>query len=218
MTITDTTSTWMSYPNHYGCDFKNFDINRAVMGGAVVTSGWSFGGAGYLVEVLADTGDLHRYLHNKTLLVSVGERVEAGDALGYQGSTGLAFGKHLHFAVRLGGRGGTYVDPFAYLAALVAVTALAYSALTLITETEEEIEDNMPQPRQIHWRETSGKVQHALLVAGTGYWVPWTESGSTYANEIAAKFDTGSSALVTASLARNFEAAALAAQINPPSK
>jgi len=216
----DTSSTWLSYPRHYGCDFKNFDVNRAVMGGDVVTAGWSYLGGGYIVEVLADIGDLHRYLHNAIgLFVTVGERVEAGEPLAYQGTTGLSTGKHLHFAVRIGGRAGKYVDPFAYLAALVATTSLALENLELIPDPAHETEDSMHnQPRQIHWKDDAGKLQHALLVPGTGYWVPWTEGGSTYANEIAAKFETGLSALVTASLAANFKDAALAAQINPPAR
>jgi len=136
----DFTSLYLGYPGHYGLDMKNFDINYAVLGGTVVTSGWSPLGGGYMVEILADNGDLHRYLHNaKGLLVVKGQRVETGQAVAYQGNSGLSTGKHLHFAVRLGGIGGRYTDPLPYLEALVGSTP----ASTGTTKLEEE--EDMPQ-------------------------------------------------------------------------
>jgi murein DD-endopeptidase MepM/ murein hydrolase activator NlpD len=48
------------------------------------------------------------YGHLSQLDVSTGDRVEKGATLGLSGSTGLAGGDHLHFAILVG---GTYVDP-----------------------------------------------------------------------------------------------------------
>jgi murein DD-endopeptidase MepM/ murein hydrolase activator NlpD len=48
------------------------------------------------------------YGHLSQLEVSSGDRVEKGATLGRSGSTGLAGGDHLHFAILVG---GTYVDP-----------------------------------------------------------------------------------------------------------
>ena len=42
------------------------------------------------------------YGHMQTVSVSPGQRVDAGDALGLVGSTGVAIGPHLHFEVRVG--------------------------------------------------------------------------------------------------------------------
>ncbi len=55
-----------------------------------------------------------RYLHLAygSVKVQVGERVRAGQELGYMGSTGRTTGAHSHFEVRLN---GTPVDPMPYL-------------------------------------------------------------------------------------------------------
>ena len=48
------------------------------------------------------------YAHLSSMGVSVGDRVEKNETLGFSGATGLAGGDHLHFAILLG---GTYVEP-----------------------------------------------------------------------------------------------------------
>jgi len=167
----DFTSLYLGYPGHYGLDMKNFDINYAVLGGTVVTSGWSPLGGGYMVEILADNGDLHRYLHNaKGLLVVKGQRVRTGQAVAYQGNSGASTGKHLHFAVRLGGIGGRYTDPLPYLEALVG-SKPAGSKPTTIDETEEE-EDNMTAPFTIGIKNKNGTSQFALISGDLSRFVP----------------------------------------------
>ncbi len=42
------------------------------------------------------------YGHMKEVRVQTGQRVKAGDVIGVVGSTGVAFGPHLHFEVRIG--------------------------------------------------------------------------------------------------------------------
>ena len=60
--------------------------------------------------VLIDHGlGLHSlYAHMSQIDVAVGAAVAKGETLGRSGSTGLAGGDHLHFAILVGGR---YVDP-----------------------------------------------------------------------------------------------------------
>jgi len=174
----DFTSLYLGYPGHYGLDMKNFDINYAVLGGTVVTSGWSPTGGGYMVEILADNGDLHRYLHNaKGLLVSKGQRVETGQALAYQGNSGLSFGKHLHFAVRLGGIGGSYTDPLPYLKALVGPQLAGGEGTTIdeSNEEEEEEEEEEMKPFTIGIKNKNKTSQFALISADLKSFVPiWT--------------------------------------------
>jgi len=135
----DFTSLWLGYPGHHGLDMINFDTNCAVMGGTVLWAGYQSTGGGYVVGVLADNGDYHRYLHNKRgLLVRRGQRVRTGQALAYQGTSGFSTGKHLHFAVRKGGRWGRYINPLPYLEALVGSTPAGNKPTPIVTEEEED--------------------------------------------------------------------------------
>jgi murein DD-endopeptidase MepM/ murein hydrolase activator NlpD len=52
------------------------------------------------------------YAHQSTIGVSVGQSVSQGDTIGAVGCTGLCFGDHLHFEVRVN---GGVVDPMGYL-------------------------------------------------------------------------------------------------------
>ncbi|WP_152184938.1 M23 family metallopeptidase [Sulfurimonas indica] len=98
--------------SEYAVDFK-MDIGTkiyAARGGIVVKTkddsnkkGFSkaFAKYGNYVIVLHDDGTFGTYYHLKKggVLVSVGERVDRGSALGYSGNTGYTNGPHLHFAV-----------------------------------------------------------------------------------------------------------------------
>jgi murein DD-endopeptidase MepM/ murein hydrolase activator NlpD len=52
------------------------------------------------------------YAHQSSIGVSVGQHVSQGDVIGAVGCTGLCFGDHLHFEVRVN---GSPVDPLGYL-------------------------------------------------------------------------------------------------------
>lgn len=84
---------------------------RAARGGIVVFAGWRFG-YGRMVEIDHGDGFRTRYAHASRLLVRPGEQVEAGRAIAEVGSSGRAYGTHLHFEIH---RDGVPVDPSAYL-------------------------------------------------------------------------------------------------------
>jgi murein DD-endopeptidase MepM/ murein hydrolase activator NlpD len=86
----------------------------AASGGQVILAGWS-GGYGRSVRIDHGSGITTVYGHMSGLTVSSGQRVSAGQLIGYVGSTGLSTGPHLHFEVR---RGGVPVNPagFAFTA------------------------------------------------------------------------------------------------------
>ncbi|HBG07633.1 MAG: peptidase M23 [Geobacteraceae bacterium GWC2_58_44] len=69
---------------------------KAIAAGRVIQSA-SRGGYGNLVSIDHGDGMVSLYGHNSQLMVSVGERVEAGQTVALSGSTGRSTGPHLHF-------------------------------------------------------------------------------------------------------------------------
>lgn len=67
--------------------------------GEVVYAGWHHG---YGLAVLLNHGQGKEslYAHASSLRVQAGDMVQAGDVIGYVGTTGRSFGPHLHFEVR----------------------------------------------------------------------------------------------------------------------
>ena len=74
------------------------------------------GGYGYVVEVQHDQATMTRYAHLQETLVSQGQVVHKGDAVGRTGNTGRSTGPHLHLEVLKNGR---QVDPEIYFDGLL---------------------------------------------------------------------------------------------------
>ena len=98
---------------HNGVDMNaaQGDPIRASASGKVILSGVK-GGFGNTVMIDHGGGMVTLYAHQSKLAVSVGDKVEAGQTIGYIGSTGLSTGPHLHFEVRIN---GTPKNPAKYL-------------------------------------------------------------------------------------------------------
>ncbi len=89
--------------NHKGIDIATSSRTTIVAAdaGKVIFAGYHSGGYGYCVIIDHENGIQTLYAHMyKKPLVSVGDRVYQGEALGGQGATGVATGVHLHFEVR----------------------------------------------------------------------------------------------------------------------
>ncbi len=98
---------------HNGVDMNaaQGDPIRASASGKVILSGVK-GGFGNTVMIDHGGGMVTLYAHQSKLAVSVGDKVEAGQTIGFIGSTGLSTGPHLHFEVRIN---GTPKNPAKYL-------------------------------------------------------------------------------------------------------
>jgi len=98
---------------HSGMDFRaSVGMDAKVTApGVVVKAGWN-GGYGRMVEVDHGQGFSTRYAHLSEILVSVGEKLSAGDVVGRTGSSGRSTGPHLHYEVR---HNGEAINPLTFL-------------------------------------------------------------------------------------------------------
>lgn len=84
---------------------------RAAGSGSVVIAGWVSGYGNY--TCIDHGGGISTcYGHQSAIHVSVGQRVTQGQVIGLVGCTGLCFGDHLHFEVRIN---GAVTNPLNYL-------------------------------------------------------------------------------------------------------
>ncbi len=85
--------------NHFGVDMVT-DIDQPVLAvkeGTVIFANWTLE-TGYVIQIQHNNNFLSLYKHNAQLLKSVGEFVNAGEAIAIVGNSGeLTTGPHLHF-------------------------------------------------------------------------------------------------------------------------
>lgn len=98
---------------HYGVDLAAYLGNPiyATRSGVVTQATYGASG-GYYVYIDHGDGFTSIYLHMTHYIVSAGDYVEAGQVIGYCGSTGATTGPHLHFGLIYN---GAYVDPTKYV-------------------------------------------------------------------------------------------------------
>lgn len=136
-------NTYSNGSFHKGCDFTGntsvddgYDYVVAIADGTVISCQNTISGVikdtgtagmGNYVYIEHDNGFRSRYQHMKkgSVTVKKGDKVKAGQVIGYIGNTGNSSGRHLHFDISTTGKvaGGTYVasqnrtyfDPKPYL-------------------------------------------------------------------------------------------------------
>ncbi|MCG5462217.1 M23 family metallopeptidase [Micromonospora sp. MED01] len=75
---------------------------HAAAAGTVTQAGDASDGYGNSVFIDHGNGYLTHYAHQSRIAVTVGQKVKAGQVIGYEGATGDATGPHLHFEVHQG--------------------------------------------------------------------------------------------------------------------
>ncbi len=99
---------------HHGVDLAANEGNPvyASRSGTVTVADYEYDGAGNYVFINHYDGFSSVYMHMLYYIVEEGEYVEAGQVIGYVGSTGLSEGPHLHFGITYN---GSYVNPANYI-------------------------------------------------------------------------------------------------------
>lgn len=89
--------TWF----HNGEDMAapNGNPIRAAQAGEVIWSGWANDGFGFSIKINHCFHIATAYGHMQALNVHVHQFVQPGDIIGFEGSTGMSTGPHLHFMV-----------------------------------------------------------------------------------------------------------------------
>lgn len=108
----------------------------AAAGGAVVSVTHD-GTNGRMVRLRHASGYETRYLHLSAFAAGLraGARVEQGDTIGFVGSSGLATGPHLHYALT---KNGAFVNPLGEQRSLPPEEPLPASALSLFAVVRDE--------------------------------------------------------------------------------
>lgn len=105
---------------HKGLDFSaGFGAPIYAIGdGVVVGTGYQSGESGYgLITIIRHSnGVFSAYAHQSRYVVRVGDRVTAGQVIGFVGATGEVTGAHLHFEIRNVEHGGQ-INPLPWLRA-----------------------------------------------------------------------------------------------------
>jgi murein DD-endopeptidase MepM/ murein hydrolase activator NlpD len=98
---------------HPGVDFKGSvgDNVYATGDGVVERSDW-YEGYGLAVVIRHESGLTALYGHLSRVNVIPGQRVKAGEVIGYLGSTGRSTGPHVHYEIR---KDGVDIDPYPFL-------------------------------------------------------------------------------------------------------
>lgn len=104
-------------PWHQGVDINaGYEELFAASPGTVVGVGspasWNQGYGGSVFINVEGTGYQIRYAHMSRVSVGVGQKINGGAVIGISGSTGKAFGAHLHFELLCNGE---KIDPYYYL-------------------------------------------------------------------------------------------------------
>jgi murein DD-endopeptidase MepM/ murein hydrolase activator NlpD len=133
-----------SYRAHQGVDYRapTGAPVVAVAAGTVVFAGYN-GGSGRMVHLRHANGFESQYLHLSSIAVRSGARIDQGAQIGRVGSTGLATGPHLHYALK---RNGVNVNPVTVHRAMPPGDPIPAGDLPRFTEARDRAFSEFDQP------------------------------------------------------------------------
>lgn len=147
-----------AYKNHNGLDLAGADGSELYcpFDGVVRVNSYEAGGAGHYVSIGLDGVPLRtmQLMHMKTKSrLKVGDRIKAGDLIGYQGSTGRSTGSHVHVGFSIDGK---RADPFDLVIGQNEVTLMATTGKYKITANNLNIRDKPDTSGAVRGKYNSG--------------------------------------------------------------
>ncbi|NJC95358.1 MAG: hypothetical protein C3F07_13155 [Anaerolineales bacterium] len=110
------------FPGHNGIDYgiPNGTQVSAAAAGTISQVSFENGGYGNYIKIAHKDGSKNYftyYAHLASAAVAAGQKVKAGQLVGYSNNTGASTGPHLHFGLKIDGENPAYkgyVDPMPY--------------------------------------------------------------------------------------------------------
>lgn len=199
---------WVPAMLHNGTDYaaKAGTPIRAMHSGRVTFAGWDYTGGGNAIKIgSAQYSTMFLHMQSPTKL-RPGDHVNAGDVVGYVGSTGLSTAEHLHAMLQIGGQ---WVDPLPY------ITSSPTPKPKPKPKPKVEKDDDMTKNSGFYY-EANGDpktVKYLIANAGSGFVSEYGNGpgkgpmNGSYNNAVASAFGTGSFAKITESHAEEIKRA-----------
>jgi hypothetical protein len=174
------TEEWQNevHPNCAGTVYATLDN---VSDGSEYGGGW-----GNYVLIRHDNGMFSRYAHLRTgLRVKEGQRVDENTIIGIIGSSGRAYGRHLHFEVQMNSSSASRIDPTRYLTEPISgsspskdvnvyyrVRTQKYGWLSEVKNLEDYAGWNDDSITDVAIKVDRGSVRYRVHILGGG-WLSW---------------------------------------------
>lgn len=174
------TEEWQNevHPNCAGTVYATLDN---VADGSEYGGGW-----GNYVLIRHDNGMFSRYAHLRTgLRVKEGQRVDENTVIGIIGSSGRAYGRHLHFEVQMNSSSASRIDPTRYLTEPISgsspskdvnvyyrVRTQKYGWLSEVKNLEDYAGWNDDPITDVAIKVDRGSVRYRVHILGGG-WLSW---------------------------------------------
>jgi len=99
---------------HNGIDIRMEEGTplSAIKDGVIRIANYEDANAGKTIFLEMEDGTTAIYGHLSEFIARNGDKVQAGDLIGYSGNTGFSTGEHLHFAIK---DNGAFVDPTSFV-------------------------------------------------------------------------------------------------------
>lgn len=185
-------------PMHSGQDFPAPAGTPilAAADGTVGYAGWVTTGGGNWTRIDHSGNWKTHYGHQSRIAVRAGQRVKAGQVIGYVGTTGSSTGNHLHFELSLG---TVRRDPWPYIKTSTGGGSSGGGSKPAPLPTTEETDMSKNIGMYIGTKRASSPHKESCVIFNpeSGFYTTWSGVSQSYHNGMAHQFKTGSFKRIT---------------------